>query len=127
MTKRELREMIRECIKEELSTSNKTLAEARAVPDEGLLAYHLVSNPDFQSVCETNDVHKILDLVDRTIQSAGLDTKGSRDLRTKIMMKARGGDFVSGVDVMRFVYNSYLGGKDMYSDPNRRRGAAVAY
>jgi hypothetical protein len=124
MTKSELREMIRECIQEELANSDKALTEARAVPDEKLLAYHLMTHPDFQSVCETGDIHAIIDFVDETIAASGLNTKGSQDLRTKILSKARGGDYVSGVAVMQLITNSYLGGKDMYSNPNKRRAFA---
>jgi hypothetical protein len=97
------------------------LVEGREVPDEGLLAAQLISHPDFQSVCATNDVNAVLGLIDQVIKESGLDTPGSATLRVRVANKAKG-DYVSGVDVMQLVYNSYLKGKDMGANIYDRRG-----
>ena len=112
MTKTELREMIRECVKEELNKST-CLTEARVAPEESLLATHVVKNPSFEAACLTGDASKIMDIVEFEMKSNNLHTKGAQKLHDDIFEKTKGLTKIPGKigeQILFFVWNSQLAG-----------------
>jgi hypothetical protein len=87
MKKSELRSMIREMIQEELTRaeSSDSLTEAvKAAPDECILAFHVMMNPDTNKALESRDAVKLLSIVDQEMEKNNLYTKGANTFRSTI-------------------------------------------
>ena len=76
LTKNELREMIREALREELNANNK-LTEARQVPEESVLANHVGEDPDFEAVCLAGDAQGIMALIEEKMDALNMHTPGA--------------------------------------------------
>lgn len=111
MTKSELRQMIVECLREEL-LKGTYLTEA-VTADDNLLATYVVNNPEFEAACMSGDATKILSIMDSEMQANNMVTKGARKLRDDVFMMTRGNARVPakiGENILFFVWNSQLSG-----------------
>ena len=113
MTKSELREMVRELLREELAKSS-VLTEAVAVaPAEELLATYVATNPEFESACMTGDVAKILSIMDSEMEKQQMFTPGAKKLRDDVVRMAKGHNKVPqrvGEQILFIIWNSQLSG-----------------
>jgi hypothetical protein len=115
ITKLELKNLIREALREELS--KKPLQEApksQEVIDQ-LLASKLYENKDFEQACFAGDAIKIMQIIDRTMEEYNLYTTGARKLRNKIFYMTRGNAKVSsgtGISIFSYITNSILSAYD---------------
>ena len=111
MTKSELKQLIRECVKEELGKSS--LVEGRVAPGgiDQLLVTALQSREDFILACESGDAESIMRIVDSVIAEEGLNTTGAKNVRNTIFFKTRGNKRVPrrvGEDILQYVWNCTL-------------------
>lgn len=93
MTKGELRNMIVEVLREELSTGNYlTEAMNEEVNMDRILADKLCNNPEFESACMSGDARKIMAIIDTEMQNNNLFTSGAKKLRGQVLCMTRGRD-----------------------------------
>ena len=118
MTKSELRGMIREVLKEELAsmetfslTEGLLLEAAGKAPDECILAYHVMLNPDANTALETRDAKTLLAVVDAEMEKNDLYTPGAQTFRKNVVQMTGGMDVIPYAlrdRVARYIGDSYL-------------------
>jgi hypothetical protein len=111
MKKSELRSLIREMLREELTTGNY-LTEGVA-PADSLIATHICKNPEFEKACMTGDAAKIMSIIDSEMEANNLYTPGSKKLRNDVLKMTRGNEKIPvriGENILFFVWNSQMSG-----------------
>jgi hypothetical protein len=115
MKKSELRSMLREMLREELTTGNYltegvSLTEA---PDQSLLATHVVQHPDFETACMNGNASQIMMIIDNVMQEKSLVTPGAKKLRNDVFRMTKGDAKIPkkiGENILFFVWNSRMSG-----------------
>jgi hypothetical protein len=111
MTKSELKQLIRECVKEELGKSSLTEGRVAKGGIDQLLVTSLQSREDFIEACESGNAEAIMRIVDSVIAENNLRTPGATNVRNTIFYKTRGNKRVPrkvGEDILQYVWNCYL-------------------
>lgn len=111
MKKSELRTLIREMLREELTTGNY-LVEGIA-PADSLIATHVCKDPEFEEACMTGNATKIMTIIDNAMEDNNLYTPGAKKLRNDVFRMTRGNDRVPskiGENILFFVWNSQMSG-----------------
>jgi hypothetical protein len=115
LKKSELRAMLREMLREELTTCNYltegvSLTEA---PDQSLLATNVAQHPDFETACMTGNAIQIMSIIDGVMQEKNLMTPGAKKLRADVFRMTRGDAKIPakiGENILFFVWNSRMSG-----------------
>lgn len=78
-----------------------------------LLATHISNNKDFTEACNSNNVEKIMSIVDTEMTKNNLHTAGAEKLRTDIFRKLQSKSKDKCASILFFVWNSRLSGTDL--------------
>ena len=111
MTKSELRSIIREMLREELTTGSY-LTEGVA-PADSLIATHVCNNPEFEAACMTGNAAKIMAIIDHEMEANNMYTPGSKKFRSDVLRMTRGAAKVPakiGENILFFAWNSQASG-----------------
>ncbi len=119
MTKSELRSMIREMLKEELASMSATTALTEGImleaagkaPDECILAYHVMMNPDTNLALENRDGAALVAIIDQEMEKNDLYTPGAQTFRKTVLQLTAGMDIIPYAlrnRVAQYIGDSYL-------------------
>lgn len=119
MTKSELRGMIREMLKEELANLSSTsaltegmiLEAAGKAPDECILAYHVMMNPEANTALENRDAASLIAIIDAEMEKNELYTPGAQAFRSNVVKMTAGLETIPYAlreRVARYIGDSYL-------------------
>lgn len=111
MTKGDLKNMIREVLREELLTGSY-LTEGIA-PADSLIATHVCNNPEFESACMTGDAAKIMSIIDAEMEANNMYTPGAKKFRGDVFRMTRGNAKIPakiGENILFFAWNSQMSG-----------------
>ena len=124
MKKSELRAIIKEMLREELSTT-MVLTEGVA-PAEELIATHVCNNPEFETACMTGDATKIMSIIDHEMEVNNMYTPGAKKFRNDVFYMTRGNARVPkkiGEQIMFFAWNCQMSGIGLgVNGPKKRIG-----
>ena len=111
MTKGDLKNMIREVLREELLTGSY-LTEGIA-PADSLIATHVCNNPEFEGACMTGDAAKIMSIIDAEMEANNMYTPGAKKFRGDVFRMTRGNAKIPakiGENILFFAWNSQMSG-----------------